>query len=237
MTKFVDSLGLKRLVTKIAEAVSNGTWLPVRKGEGEGSVVMGNNTIAKGEYSHAEGIGTKAYKDYSHAEGGNSRADEYFSHAEGSATVASGQASHAEGSSTSAGGQSSHAEGNFTKALSDYSHTEGIGTEIDIYGKGAHAQGYYNYNKYYFIDMVGVGANMVDRKNASVIYVKRDTNNSLDLSDPKNGYQYLLGVGGYQGQDIAEGMKSVQEVIADLEKGVAASETMTVEEIREIMSA
>ena len=32
-------------------------------------------------------------------------------------------------------------------------------------------------------------------------------------------------------------MKSVQEVIADLEKGVVASETMTVEEIREIMSA
>lgn len=56
-------------------------------------------------------------------------------------------------------------------------------------------------------------------------------------TDPKNGYQYLLGVGGYQGQAIAEGMKSVQEVIADLEKGVeAASETMTVEDIREIMS-
>ena len=237
MTKFVDSLGLKRLVTKIMEAVSNGTWLPVRKGEGEGSVVMGNNTIAKGEYSHAEGIGTKAYKDYSHAEGGNSRANDYFSHAEGNATIASGQASHAEGSSTSTGGKAYHAEGNITKALSDYSHTEGIGTEIGIYGKGAHAQGYYNYDKYYFIDMVGVGANMVDRKNASVIYVKRDTNNDPDLSDPKNGYQYLLGVGGYQGQDIAEGMKSVQEVIADLEKGVAASETMTVEEIREIMSA
>lgn len=57
------------------------------------------------------------------------------------------------------------------------------------------------------------------------------------LMEKKNGYQYLLGVGGYQGRNIAEGMKSVQEVIADLEKGVAATETMTVEEIREIMSA
>lgn len=47
MTKFVDSLGLKRLVTKIAEAVGNGTWLPVRKGEGVGSVEEGNG-VARG---------------------------------------------------------------------------------------------------------------------------------------------------------------------------------------------
>ncbi len=31
MTKFVDSLGLKRLVTKIAEAVGDGTWCQLRK--------------------------------------------------------------------------------------------------------------------------------------------------------------------------------------------------------------
>lgn len=86
------------------------------------------------------------------------------------------------------------------------------------------------------MDVVGVGNNNTT-KNASVIYVKRDTEGYPNPSDPKNGYQYLLGVGGYQGQDIAEGMKSVQEVIADLEKGVAATETMTVEEIKEIMSA
>lgn len=72
---------------------------------------------------------------------------------------------------------------------------------------------------------------------ASVIYVGRNVDEDINLSDPKNGYQYLIGVGGYQGQAIEDGMKSVQEVIADLEKGVAASETMTVEEIREIMSA
>lgn len=177
MTKFVDSLGLKRLVTKIAEAVGNGTWLPVRKGEGGGSVEEGN-----GEASGA------------------------CSHAEGDATTASGEASHAEGSGTEASGAYSH------------------------------AQGTYNHNNPAFIDMVGVGSNDIT-KNASVIYVKRDTGGDPDLSDPKNGYQYLLGVGGYQGQDIAEGMKSVQEVIADLEKGVAATETMTVEDIREIMSA
>lgn len=177
MTKFVDSLGLKRLVTKIAEAVGNGTWLPVRKGNGEGSVEEGNGE-ARGAYSHAEG----------------------------DATTASGEASHAEGSGTEASGAYSH------------------------------AQGYYNHNNPAFIDMVGVGTDTV-KKNASVIYVQRDPVGNPDPSFPKNGYQYLLGVGGYQGQAVTESMKSVQEVITDLEKGVAATETMTVEDIREIMSA
>lgn len=197
MTKFVDSLGLKRLVTKIAEAVGDGIWLPVRKGGGEDSVVMGSNTSADGEYSHAEG----------------------------NAAIATGNYSHA--------------EGEYTNALGDYSHTEGEATTAS--GNYSHAQGSSNYDDPSFIDMVGVGAHAGDEdpitKNASVIYVKRDTEGNLDLSDPKNGYQYLIDVGGYEGQDIAEGMKSVQEVIADLEKGVAASETMIVEEIREIMSA
>lgn len=177
MTKFVDSLRLKRLVTKIGEAVGNGTWLPVRKGEGAGSVEEGNGE-ARGEASHAEG----------------------------EATTASGKASHTEGEATTASGAYSHAQGSS------------------------------NYDDPSFIDMVGVGKDTV-KKNASVIYVKRDMVNEPDQNNPKNGYQYLLGVGGYQGEDIAEGMKSVQEVITDLEKGVAATETMTVEDIREIMSA
>ena len=193
MTKFVDSLGLKRLVTKIGEAVRNGTWLPVKKGKGEGAVVEGERTTASGDYSHAEGVQTEANGECSHAEGYH--------------TTATGQDSHTEGYSTTASGESSH------------------------------AQGCYNYDDESFIDMVGVGDDSNTTKNASAIYVKRDSNGYVDPSDPKNGYQYLLGVGGYQGQAIAEGMKSVQEVIADLEKGVAASETMTVEEIREIMSA
>lgn len=193
MTKFVDSLGLKRLVTKIGEAVGNGTWLPVRKGNGEGSVVMGTNSQARGDNSHAEG------------------------------------------DSSSANGYASHAEGQFTIASGDSSHAEGFNTKA--YGKASHAQGSYNYADPSFIDTVGVGNNNSHATNASVIYVGRDELKEVDPSDPKNGYQYLIGIGGYQGRNIAEGMKSVQEVIADLEKGVAASETMTVEEIREIMSA
>lgn len=206
MTKFVDSLGLKRLVTKIAEAVGNGTWLPVKKGMGTKSIAEGKDTTADGDFSHAEG------KD----------------------TTASGNGSHAEGLSTKASGYASHAQGMSTIAGGDYSHAEGFGTTAS--GNFSHAQGCYNYDDLSFINMVGVGKDTV-KKNASVIYVQRDMVDEPDQNNPKNGYQYLLGVGGYQGEAIAEGMKSVQEVIADLEKGVAATETMTVEDIREIMSA
>lgn len=207
MIKFVDSLGLKRLVTKIAEAVSNGTWLPIRKGsDNEWIVAEGLDTIASGSGSHSEGA-------YSTASG-------YYSHAEGESSMASGYASHAEGGSTEANGNYSHAEGTSTKAS----------------GHNSHAQGINNYDDAEFIDMVGVG--ITNKKNASVIRVVRDTSGSIDDTDPKNGYQYLLDVGGYKGQAVTEGMKSVQEVITDLEKGVKeASETMTVEDIREIMSA
>lgn len=206
MTKFVDSLGLKRLVTKIAEAVSNGTWLPVKEGMGTKSIAEGKDTTAYGDFSHAEG------KD----------------------TTASENGSHAEGLSTKANGYASHAQGMNTTASGSYSHTEGFGTTTSE--MFSHAQGCFNFDDPSFIDMIGVGTDTV-KKNASVIYVKRDPVGDSDPSFPKNGYQYLLGVGGYQGEVIEEGMKSVQEVIADLEKGVAATETMTVEEIREIMSA
>lgn len=164
MTKFVDSLGLKKLVTKIKEAVSNGTWLPVKKGESEGSVVMGSNTSAYGEYSHAEG---------------------------GHTTVS---------------------------------------------GKYSHAQGFSNYDDHHFIDMIGVG-NEIEEKNAFAIYAgRRKDTGEVNSFDSKNGYLYLLGVGDYEGKDIHMA-RSVQEVIWELEKGVAETETMTVEEIREIMSA
>ena len=236
MTKFVDSLGLKRLVTKIAEAVGNGTWLPVKKGGGKNSIVVGGGQ-ATGDTSYAEGQNTKAIGIGSHAEGFLTTTSGSFSHAQGFNTIAIGESSHAEGHGTKAIGDGSHAEGQNTEANGWVSHAEGGGTQVS--GAYSHAQGSSNYDDPSFIDMVGVGTIGEEKttKNASAIYVGRDSTGQVDLSDPKNGYQYLLGVGGYQGQDIAEGMKSIQEVIADLEKGVAATETMTVEEIREIMSA
>ena len=236
MTKFVDSLGLKKLVTKIGEAVGNGTWLPVKKGGGKNSIVVGGGQ-ATGDTSYAEGQNTKAIGTGSHAEGFLTTTRGSFSHAQGFNTIAIGESSHAEGHGTKAIGDGSHAEGQNTEANGWVSHAEGGGTQVS--GAYSHAQGSSNYDDPSFIDMVGVGTIGEEKttKNASVIYVGRDSDEDINLSDPKNGYQYLLGVGGYQGRNIAEGMKSVQEVIADLEKGVAATETMTVEEIREIMSA
>lgn len=128
---------------------------------------------------------------------------------QGSVVIGSGGAkaqganSYAEGVSTTANGEGSHTEGYRTIALGNYTH----------------AQGYYNYPHQNFIDVVSVG-DATTGKNASVIYIARDRSGYPNIRDPKNGYQYLLGIGGYEGQDIRENMKSVQEVIADLETNI-----------------
>lgn len=165
-------------IDDIKTKIQNGEWLPVRKGAGNNSVIVGGNNLAT--------------KNYSYAEGNNTTASGICSHAEGESNMALGIASHVEGMNNEASGQMSHAEGFYTKAS----------------GSNSHAQGCYNYNNSSFIDMVGVG-NANTRKNASIIcYYAHE--------DPKNGYQYLLGVGGYRGQEIGNA-KSVQEVFTDLE--------------------
>ena len=180
---------------EIANGVRDGAWLPVKAGrDADGNVVEG---------AVAEGIRTKA--------------SAFCSHAEGDGNKASGNYSHAEGGGTTASGQSSHAEGGGTTASGHYSHAEGANTIAS--GKSSHAQGFYNYDDNRFVDMVGVGA-YKNNKNASVIYVGRGF---YAPDDPKNGYQYLLGVGGYEGQEIGNA-KSVQEVFADHDSRIAAVE-------------
>lgn len=133
---------------------------------------------------------------------------------EGMASSASGKASHAQGVYSQAIGDYSHAEG-ASYANGDLSHAEG---KSKASGRYSHAQGCNNYDDASFIDMVGVcPENFSDNTNASVIYVGRTSNGDINRKDPKNGYQYLINIGGYQGKTIKEGMKSVQEVIADLE--------------------
>ena len=146
---------------------------------------------------------------------------------EGMASSASGKASHAEGVSSEAIGDYSHAEQSGT-AIGTGSHAEGVsyakgylshveGRSIAS-GRYSHAQGCNNYDDASFIDMVGVcPENFSDNTNASVIYVGRTSNGDINRKDPKNGYQYLINIGGYQGKTIKEGMKSVQEVISELE--------------------
>lgn len=233
--KLIDSTGIKRFVSKILEVigskVASGEWLPVRKGDGNGSVVEGGKEAkATGKYSHAEGNGTTASGILSHAEGYGTTASGGWCHAEGNRTIASGEYSHAEGYSTTASGRWSHAEGANTEATSWCSHAEGgetkalglsshaEGNKTIASGTYSHAQGCCNYDDASFIDMVGVGRDYSGhpRKNAVAVYVGRYSDGGdINPTDPKNGYQYLLNVGGYKGQAVENGMKSVQEVFAD----------------------
>lgn len=204
----MDSIGIKRFVSKILEVIGNkvakGEWLPIKKGvDGDGNVVQG--AVAEGQDTTASG-----------------RA----SHAEGSGTTASGNNSHAEGVRTTASGLSSHTQGFNTIASGPYSHAEGYKTMAS--GGASHAQGSSNYDDPSFIYMVGVGTNTnstnIIKQNASVIYVGRDSKGGVDPSNPKNGYQYLIGIGGYQGQAIGTDTKSIQEVIEDFESRISVLE-------------
>ena len=49
----------------------------------------------------------------------------------------------------------------------------------------------------------------------------------MHTNTEQNGYKYLIGVGGYEGQALKAGMKSVQEVFADLENNKVDKTDMT----------
>lgn len=200
----------------VAQQVTDSAWIPVKAGrDSEGNIIEG---------AVAEGVKTSASKKGAHAEGSNTVAEGCESHAEGTSTKASGQGAHAEGWLSHAKGRQAHAEGYRTLAEGSYSHAEGY--EVRALGHITHAEGIYNYyDSTDFIKILGVGSSDSDRINAEVVYVKRDTFTGIpDTSDPKNGYKYIIGIGGYTGKAITEGMKSVQEVISDLESRIATLE-------------
>lgn len=190
------------------------------KAEGKDSHAEGNSTTADGGSAHAEGIETKATGDNSHAEGKRCTASGDESHAEGDFCTASGASSHAEGTNNKASGNMAHAEGAVCTASGLRAHAEG--DHCTASGFDSHAQGCYNYDDVAFIDTVGIGV-FLTHKNASVIYVGCNDWGGIDLDNPKHGYQYLLDVGGYKGQEIGNA-KSVQEVFADLEARIIAIE-------------
>ena len=145
-----------------------------------------------------------------------------YSHAEGAGT-ASGDGSHAEGEST-ASGYASHAEGSGT-ASRNFSHAEGQNTIAS--GYCSHAQGCYNVENINAIHSVGIGDDTT-RKNAEYIYAKNNKSGFALTDDPKNGYKYLIGVGGYDGISTNNSTyKSVQEVIADLTARIEQLEKLT----------
>lgn len=109
---------------------------------------------------------------------------------------------------TIASGTCSHAEGADTIASGDYSHAEGEGTETT--NTAEHASGKYNQSTSSVTQFsVGIGADAEHRANAFEVDV--------------NGNIYIRGIGTYDGTNIGQnGVKSVQEVIADLTQQIAA---------------
>lgn len=186
-------------------------------------------TVAEGCHSHAEGYSTKASGDDAHAEGSKTLASGLQAHAEGSGTYAAGSlshaegqgaraygsASHAEGYLSTAAGLCSHAEGNVTQANGKASHTEGNGTIAN--GRYSHAQGRYNIDNAMAIDSIGIGSWGELRQNSEYTYLNQNNNEGIN-TDSRNGYKYLIGIGGYDGvsTDVTT-YKSLQEVISDVD--------------------
>lgn len=183
---------------------------------GYGSHAEGGFNQAYGNFSHAEGQQNKAYGTSSHAEGCLTTASGEYSHAEGYESEASGDYSHAEGVSTLASGSNSHAEGSST-ATGDYSHAEGNGTTAK--GNFSHAEGTCNVGSSLSIHSVGIGESEQRCKSAEEIF--------FEGNNTKNGYKYLIGLGGFDGTNfestddsgnaiVNPDIKSVQEVINEL---------------------
>ena len=189
----------------LKKSASGGYYIEDNSNElGQFAFAVNSICTASGAGSHAEGEATASGM-VSHAEGG-ATASGYYSHAEGGA-IASGHYSHAEGSAI-ASGAGSHAEGEATAS-----------------GYCSHAQGTYNVDDKNAIYSVGIGDTKT-RKNAEYIYAKNDGSSIGLIKDPKNGYKYLIGVGGYDGISTDNTTyKSVQEVIADLTARIEQLET------------
>lgn len=181
-------------------------WTP---GKGNFSVITQGTKNSIGDDESKGAIG-----DLSVAEGEKTTAKKTAAHAEGCLTVAGGSYSHAEGYSTEAMGGSSHAEGSGTHAYGMASHAEGYGTAAT--GYYSHAQGHYNVDNAMAIDSIGIGGGDKFRKNSEYTYLKQD-NEGIN-KDSRNGYKYLIGIGGYDGvsTDVTT-YKSLQEVISDID--------------------
>lgn len=184
------------------------------KALGNDAHAEGSQTEARGVCAHAEGSNTKATDPNSHAEGDSTQAVGGASHAEGSHSLASGYIAHAEGQRTIASGYCAHAQGDETTASGWAAHTEGYLTEAN--GVGAHAQGRLNIRNSKALDSIGIGSDQSNRKNSEFTYLNQGKYDIIE--DSRNGYKYLIGIGGYDGisTDVTT-YKSLQEVISDVD--------------------
>ena len=207
----------------LKKSASGGYYIEENSNQlGQSAFAANDKCTASGGCSFAEGQNTTASGNSSHTEGYNTTASGTSSHAEGEDTIANGSYAHAEGRKTIAA-NSSHAEGWGTYASGFTAHTEGDNTIAS--GYCSHAQGCYNVENINAIHSVGIGPSG-NRKNAEYIYTKNNQYGSVLVDDPKNGYKYLIGVGGYDGISTDNSTyKSVQEVIADLTSRIEQLET------------
>ena len=120
-----------------------------------------------------------------------------------------GSSSHSEGRQCAAvGDYGSHAEGYYTTASGESSHTEGKCTQTT--NEAEHAEGSYNLSTSNVTkSSIGIGTAEDARKNAVEVTI--------------DGSVYIKGIGNYDGTNItASGVKSVQQVIAELTQQIAA---------------
>lgn len=199
---------LAKDVTARLNTKANTTDILLKKSANGGYYIEENDNVLEAKAFAANNTCT-ASSEYALAEGWYTQASGNTSHAEGSQTISSNLAAHAEGCKTEAEGECSHAEGWHTIAK----------------GYASHAQGSYNIEDKCAIHSVGIGFN-TDRKNAEYIYAQTSESNDNLTDNPKNGYKYLIGVGGYDGISTDNTTyKSVQEVIADLTSRIEQLET------------
>ena len=183
------------------------------KAQGTASHAEGSGSKAMGLESHAEGYDTYAGGNYSHAEGTGTQTSGTYSHAEGYYTMVSGESSHAEGANTYASGTRSHAEGYRSKAMGDCTHAEGSNTLAR--NTGEHACGTYNKSTQ-DVTLFSIGNGYEGQQGAPDT---RQNAFEVDL----NSNVYIKGIGNYDGTNIGEsGVKSVQQVIANLTQQIAA---------------
>lgn len=137
---FTESISLGRKEKSIVGTGSVAIGIE-NTASGDYSYAEGGNVTASGYYSHAEGVNTVASEVASHAEGYDTKANGQNSHAEGYQTETTGSGAHAEGYKSVASGYASHAEGQSTKASDISAHAEGYNTEAT--GLYTHAEGYF----------------------------------------------------------------------------------------------
>lgn len=248
MGKYLDETGLNRLWAKIKSLVSDATV--VVKGDSKGSIQSINSYedgalyaeggTASGDYAVALGMGTEATGKSAFAAGWCCVASASESHAEGSFTTASGSDSHAEGNHSVAKGNVSHAEGEGNNASGDFSHAEGRLTEAKA--PYSHVEGTYNQPTSLSIHSVGIGdsENGVQKSAEEIYfptYYDENTGSYRPKTDTKDGYKYLIGIGGFDGTNFEKDdalnpdIKSVQEVINEATTKLDSIDAIPISEI------